>query len=107
MQIVAGVGLGGTAINYALVSVDEEFLIDGLCEHPSRVTEGPEVCMRQIEDGLHRAVERAGVDYSDLIVVGLDTPGPASAEGVLSARGSTNFAHLRWVGFDIRGSLAK
>jgi predicted NBD/HSP70 family sugar kinase len=39
--------------------------------------------------------------------VGLDTPGPASAEGVLSARGSTNFADPRWIGFDIRGALAK
>jgi predicted NBD/HSP70 family sugar kinase len=37
--------------------------------------------------------------------VGLDTPGPASAEGRLSARGSTNFVHANWAGFDIRGSL--
>ncbi|MBA4182090.1 MAG: sugar kinase, partial [Anaerolinea sp.] len=38
--------------------------------------------------------------------VGLDTPGPASANGVLSARGSTNFVHPEWAGFDIRGALA-
>lgn len=107
MQIVAGVDLGGTAINYTLVNGEEEFLIDGLCEYPSRVTEGPEVCLRQIEDGLRMVVERAGVVLSDVAVVGLDTPGPASADGVLSARGSTNFAHLRWIGFDIRGCLAK
>ena len=39
------------------------------------------------------------------VAVGLDTPGPASAEGVLSARGSTNFAHPAWAGFDLRGQL--
>jgi predicted NBD/HSP70 family sugar kinase len=107
MQMVAGVDLGGTAINYTLVSGQEEFLIDGLCEHPARSTEGPDVCLEQIEQGLHMAAERVGVPIADIAVVGLDTPGPASAEGVLSARGSTNFSDPRWVGFDIRGRLAK
>jgi predicted NBD/HSP70 family sugar kinase len=37
--------------------------------------------------------------------VGLDTPGPASATGVLSSRGATNFASPEWWGFDIRGAL--
>ncbi len=107
MQMVAGVDLGGTAINYTLVSTQEEFAIDGLCEHPSRSTEGPDVCLRQIEEGLRMAAERAGVPLTEIAAVGLDTPGPASAEGVLSARGSTNFSDPRWVGFDIRGGLAK
>ena len=31
---------------------------------------------------------------------------PASAAGVLSAEGSTNFVHRDWGGFDIRGNLA-
>ena len=38
--------------------------------------------------------------------MGLDTPGPASAAGMLSARGSTNFVHANWAGFDIREGLA-
>jgi|SRR5665213_241711 len=107
MQIVAGVDLGGTAINYTLVNGEEKFLIDGLCEHPSRSTDGPETCLRQIEDGLRAATDRVGVSFADVAVVGLDTPGPASADGVLSARGSTNFGDPRWVGFDIRGGLSK
>jgi glucokinase len=41
------------------------------------------------------------------VAVGLDTPGPASAAGQLSARGSTNFVHARWAGFDIRDGLAQ
>jgi glucokinase len=107
MEIVAGVDLGGTAVNYTLVSGQEQFLIDGLCEHPSRSTDGPEVCLAQIEEGLQMAASRAGVPMADIAVVGLDTPGPASSDGVLSARGSTNFIHPNWIGFDIRGRLAE
>ena len=104
-EIVAGVDLGGTAINFTLVNGEEQFLIQGLCEHPARSTEGPEICLQQIEDGLKLAVEKAGVKLSDIAVVGLDTPGPASATGVLSAKGSTNFVHPDWAGFDIRSNL--
>lgn len=107
MQVVAGVDLGGTAINYTLVDAGEKFLIEGLCEHPALSREGPEVCLRQIEDGLRITVERVGLSVADIAVVGLDTPGPASATGVLSAKGSTNFVHPDWAGFDIRDSLAR
>ena len=37
--------------------------------------------------------------------VGLDTPGPASADGVISSKGATNFAQPAWRGFDVRGAL--
>jgi predicted NBD/HSP70 family sugar kinase len=40
MHIVAGVDLGGTAVNYTLVDYEGRFLIDGLCEHPARAVEG-------------------------------------------------------------------
>jgi len=105
VKVVAGVDLGGTAINYTIVNVQEQFLIEGLCEHPALSTQGPDVCLRQIEDGLKIAVEKAGVRLDDLVAVGLDTPGPASSSGVLSARGSTNFVHADWAGFDIRTQL--
>jgi predicted NBD/HSP70 family sugar kinase len=107
VQVVAGVDLGGTAINYTLVNRDEQFLIDGLCEHPALAKQGPDVCLRQIADGLKIATEKAHVQLSDVVAVGLDTPGPASAAGQLSARGSTNFVHPQWAGFDIRDGLAQ
>lgn len=107
MQVAAGIDLGGTAVNYTLLSGEEKFLIDGLCEHPARSKEGPEICLQQIEDGLKIAVERAGLSMDDVVMVGLDTPGPASAAGVLSAKGSTNFVHKDWAGFDIRDGLAR
>jgi len=107
MRVVAGVDLGGTAINYTLVTPQERFLIEGLCEHPARSKEGPEVCLRQIVEGLQVAAENAGVQVADVAVAGLDTPGPASASGVLSAEGSTNFVHRDWSGFDIRANLSE
>ena len=106
MQLVAGVDLGGTAINYTLVNREEQFLIEGLCEHPALSKQGPEICLQQIVDGLKIAADKAGVALEDVVATGLDTPGPASAAGLLSARGSTNFVHPKWAGFDIREGLA-
>jgi glucokinase len=107
VSIVAGVDLGGTAVNYTLINEKEEFLIEGLCEHPALSKQGPEICLKQIEDGLFTAAKRSNVLLDDIVAVGLDTPGPASASGVLSARGSTNFVHADWAGYDIREGLAR
>jgi predicted NBD/HSP70 family sugar kinase len=107
VQVVAGVDLGGTAINYTLVDRQEQFLIEGLCEYPALSKQGPEVCLQQVVDGLMGAIGKAGVLFSDVVAVGLDTPGPASATGQLSAKGSTNFVHPNWAGFDIREGLAQ
>jgi len=106
VAVVAGVDVGGTAVNYTLVDGQERFLVAGLCEHPSLAKQGPEICLQQIADGLKMATDQAGVPLEDVVAVGLDTPGPASAAGLLSARGSTNFVHERWAGFDIREGLA-
>ena len=59
MEVVAGVDLGGTAINYTLVDREERFLIEGLCEHPALAKQGPQVCLQQIADGLRVATDRA------------------------------------------------
>jgi predicted NBD/HSP70 family sugar kinase len=105
MRLIAGIDLGGTAVNYTLIDEQEKFLIDGLFEHPARSKEGPDVCLQQIADGLAVAAERAGATLRDIVAAGLDTPGPASSTGVLSARGSTNFVHMDWCGYDMRAGL--
>jgi glucokinase len=107
VEVVAGVDLGGTAINYTLITRDEKFLIEGLCEHPALSKQGPEICLQQIEDGLKLAADLAKIPLTDIVAIGLDTPGPASAAGQLSAKGSTNFVHADWAGFDIREGLAR
>jgi len=106
VQVVAGVDLGGTNINYTLVDKEGNFLIEEMCEHPALTKQGPAVCLKQLESGLKFATQQAGVDVADIVVVGLDTPGPASSAGVLSSRGSTNFVHPEWKGFDIREQIA-
>lgn len=105
MSLVAGIDLGGTAINYTFLDSQERFLIERLCEHPARSKEGPAICLEQIAEGLEIAAKLAGIDAKEVAIIGLDTPGPASSTGVLSARGSTNFVHADWAGFDIRAGL--
>lgn len=107
MKVVAGVDLGGTAINYTFLDQRGQFLIEGLCEHPARSVEGPDVCLEQIAAGLAIAADHAGVRLEDVVSIGLDTPGPASGSGVLSQRGSTNFVHSQWAGYDIRAGLER
>lgn len=97
--------LGGTAVNYTFADRDEKFLLEGLCEYPARSREGPLVCLQQIADGLRAACDKAEIALEHVVAAGLDTPGPASAAGVLSAKGSTNFVHPDWGGFDIRAGL--
>jgi predicted NBD/HSP70 family sugar kinase len=107
VAVVAGIDLGGTAINYTFLDDQERWLIEALCEHPARAREGPAICLQQIADGLEIAAAKAGIVAADVAAVGLDTPGPASASGVLSARGSTNFVHPEWAGYDIRTGLER
>ena len=103
MRLVAGVDLGGTAVNYTLLDQQEKFLIDGLCEHPALVKQGPEVCLRQIADGLKIAADKAGVLLSNIVAVGLDTPGPASAAASPSSKPPPSTSPLR---FPLRGFSA-
>jgi glucokinase len=106
MRVVAGIDLGGTAVNYTFMNERDQFLIEVLCEHPARSKEGPAVCLQQIADGLKIAAEKAQLKLDDIVIAGLDTPGPASAKGVLSVRGATNFGHAGWPGFDLPGGLS-
>jgi predicted NBD/HSP70 family sugar kinase len=107
MAIVAGIDLGGTSVNYTFVDERENFLIEKLCEHPARAREGPDICLSQIAEGLEIAANRIGRSSAEIVAIGLDTPGPASATGVFSARGSTNFVHADWCSFDIRQGLER
>ena len=52
-----------------------------------------------------RVLSLTGFERAAVRAVGLDTPGPASADGVISTRGAVNFADPAWRGFDVRGAL--
>ena len=98
----AGVDLGGTAINVTLLSDDGFFRINEMIETPALVGQGPAVTLRQMEKALRQAAEVTGVPMSKIKAVGLDTPGPASADGVFSSEGPINFGHSGWASFPIR-----
>jgi len=102
---VVGLDNGGTSNNATLLDSTGRFLVDRLVESPSHVQEGPAVAVEALVQAMHNVLDRVGVPVERVRAVGLDTPGPASATGVISAKGSTNFRHPDWCGFDIRGAL--
>jgi len=102
---VVGLDNGGTNNNATLLKSDGSFLVDRLVETPSRVLEGPEIAVDALADALDNVLAVTATPRSAVRAVGLDTPGPASADGVISSKGSTNFSQPAWRGFDVRGAL--
>jgi glucokinase len=102
---VVGVDNGGTSNNATVLDQQGRFLVDTLMETPSRVEAGPTVAVAAIGDVVEKVLQETGVDRRAIRAVGLDTPGPASADGVISSKGSTNFVHPDWYGFDFRGAV--
>ncbi len=105
-RVVVGIDNGGTKTNATVLARDGTFLVDRMFEVPSRVTEGPAGAIEAMVEAMDRALAASGVESSRVAAVGLDTPGPASADGVISSKGATNFNQPEWRGFDIRGALA-
>jgi predicted NBD/HSP70 family sugar kinase len=103
--MVVGLDNGGTKNNATVLTPDGKFLVDRLVETPSRVLEGPDVAVRELGAALDHILEQTGTPRNTVRAVGLDTPGPASATGVISSKGSTNFSAPEWRGFDIRTAL--
>jgi glucokinase len=103
--IVVGLDNGGSANNATVLGASGRFLVDRLVENPSRVQEGPAVAVEALAESLEKVLALTGMPLSAVRAVGLDTPGPASADGVISSRGSTNFSQPAWRGFDFRGAL--
>ena len=100
-----GLDVGGTKTNATVLADDGAFLVHRMVETPSCVREGPEAAIIAIGAAMRHALEVAGLPADAVLAVGLDTPGPASATGVISSKGSTNFAEPAWWGYDIRAAL--
>jgi len=106
MAKIVGLDLGGNSINVTAYD-GHEFLIEGMAELPSLVTEGPSTCISQLSKGFQLALEMTGWKAGEIDAVGLDTPGPISADGVLCSKGATNFSGEGYWNFDLRGTLSK
>ena len=105
MTVVVGIDVGGTKTNATVLRDDGTFLIDRMVELPSRVTDGPAAAIEAIVAVVAAVLREAGAENQAVLAVGLDTPGPATAGGVISLRGSTNFAQREWWGFDVRAAV--
>ena len=104
-RVVVGIDNGGTKNNATILDATGRFLVDRMHEVPSRVMEGPEAAIEAMVESMDVVLAATGVDRSQVAAVGLDTPGPASAEGVISSLGATNFAQPAWRGYDVRSAL--
>ncbi len=103
--VVVGLDNGGTSNNATVLDASGRFLVDRMVETPSRVLEGPAVAVEALAGAMDNILALTGISRTAVTAVGLDTPGPASATGVISSRGSTNFSQPEWRGFDFRGAL--
>jgi len=103
--VVVGLDNGGTTVNATVMDSGGRFLVDRLVESPSFVKEGPEKAIEALATSLEQVLELTGTPRAIVRAVGLDTPGPVSADGVISSGGATNFGHGSWRGFDVRGAL--
>ena len=104
-SVIVGIDNGGTKNNVTVLDDGGNFLIDRMVEVPSRVMEGTAAALDALVLAFDHGLEITGTDRATVRAVGLDTPGPASAEGVISSRGATNFALPEWWGFDVRAAL--
>jgi glucokinase len=106
-QVVVGVDTGATKNAATVLDAGGRFLIDRdrHFEIPSRVNEGPVAAIGAMAEAMDLALRLAGIGREQVVAVGLDTPGPASADGVISSRGATNFAQREWWGVDVRAGL--
>ena len=100
-----GLDNGGTCNNATVLDATGRYLVDNLVENPSLVHEGPEAAVEQLAEAFTNILSLTSTPATLVRAVGLDTPGPATADGVISSKGSTNFSERAWWGFDIRGAL--
>ncbi|MGP8000073.1 MAG: ROK family protein [Streptosporangiaceae bacterium] len=104
-SVIVGLDNGGTMNNATVLDSGGRFLVGQLLELPSRVREGPDPAIAALAASFEQVLDVTGLGRAEVRAVGLDTPGPASADGVLSSRGGTNFGHSGWAGFNIRAAL--
>jgi glucokinase len=103
--VVVGLDSGGTTINATVLDAAGRFLVEEMAESPSCVREGPDKAIEALAEALSDVLELTGTPRAAVRMVGLDTPGPVTADGVICTMGATNFANAEWRGFDVRRAL--
>lgn len=104
-SVVIGIDIGGTKTNATAMTLHGEFLVDRMIEVPSRVREGTAAAIEAVATVAQLVLLKVDVARSAVVGIGLDSPGPASADGVISSRGATNFHEPEWWGYDLRAGV--
>ena len=106
-EVVVGIDNGATKNSATVLDASGRFLLERELhfEIPSRVGDGPEAAIQAMAEAMERALTLTVIGREQVVAIGLDTPGPASADGVISTRGATNFAQPAWWGYNVRGAL--
>src|SRR5262245_26677224 len=99
-QLFLGLDMGGTDIKATVSGGQGEILVPSCEKVLSLAAEGPRRTVEQLAVAGEKVLAAAGGSWDDVVCVGLDTPGPASLDGVLSR--SPNLHHPEWDGFAIR-----
>ncbi|MCG5053959.1 MAG: ROK family protein [Myxococcales bacterium] len=102
-DLFVGVDMGGTDIKATVTSRDGRILIDEWEKVLSLASEGPRTTVGQLAKAAEKALALAGASWDRVVAVGLDTPGPASLDGVLGR--SPNLKHPDWLNFPIRAAF--
>jgi glucokinase len=99
----AGIDLGGTKIQVAVVDDDHE--LHGQARHPTPTEGGPEDVINAVAAAVREAAQEAGVETSDLSGVGMGSPGAVDdrAGTVTSARNLPGWAGT----FNVREALER
>jgi glucokinase len=98
-----GLDLGGTDIKATLTNQRGEILVAAIEKVLSLSAEGPQRTVEQLALAGEVALRAAGARWEQVARVGLDTPGPATLDGVIGL--SPNLKHADWNGFAIRAAV--
>jgi glucokinase len=102
-QLFVGLDMGGTDIKATVSNAAGDILVTTADKVLSLAGEGPRRTVEQLALAASASLERAGGTWEQVVCVGLDTPGPATIDGVLGH--SPNLNHPEWNGFAVRAAL--
>jgi len=104
-KLFIGIDMGGTDIKATVTTREGEILIDNFEKVLSLASEGPVVTVGQMHKAAQKALDMVDGSWDEVVHVGLDTPGPASRDGVLGR--SPNLKHPDWLNFPVREAFEK
>lgn len=102
-QLFVGLDMGGTDIKATVSDGDGNILIETCDKVLSLAAEGPRRTVEQLALAADKVLAQAGGKWDRVVAVGLDTPGPASLDGVIGR--SPNLKHPDWESFGVRRAV--